>query len=110
LLGVRTFRDSRESQDATIAALEGLQIGARPDLWEPIETSRTRMKAAALPIGSLLTRHPREAEAIRQALQSGGRTVEGTAYLPVVGRKTFWTAFIDPATANVVAYYPLDPY
>ena len=31
-------------------------------------------------------------------------------YLPMVGRKTFWTALLDPATAAVIAYLPLDSF
>lgn len=110
LLAARPFRDVKENQDATIAALEGLHIGARPDLWEPYDKARARIKAAAVPLAQLRTRHPQQAGAIDQALQAAGRTVDATAYLPVVGRKSFWTAFIDPATADVVAFLPLDPY
>src|SRR5882724_10636333 len=35
LLAARPFRDSNESFDVTMAALKGVQIGARPALWQP---------------------------------------------------------------------------
>jgi hypothetical protein len=32
------------------------------------------------------------------------------AYLPMVGRKTFWTVLIDTVTADVLAFMPLDSF
>ena len=43
-------------------------------------------------------------------LKAAGRSVERTAYFPLVARRTVWTVFIDPATAEVVAFMPLDPF
>jgi hypothetical protein len=33
LLSLRLFRDVNEKMDATMAALDGLSLSARPDLW-----------------------------------------------------------------------------
>ena len=110
LLAARPFRDARESADATVAALGGVQIGARPDFWQPYEQARTRVLQAAKPVPQLKARAPGRAADIDSVLKRAGRTPDAMAYVPLVGRKDFWTAFVDPATAEVVAFLPLDPF
>jgi hypothetical protein len=58
----------------------------------------------------LKTRFPEEAGGIDAVLRSAGRTADKTVYLPMVGRKEFWTVFLDPATAEVVGFMPLDSF
>jgi hypothetical protein len=110
ILAVRPFRDPRESSDATLAALQGLQIGARPDLWQPYSQSRTEVRRLAKPVTHLKSRFTNRAGEIDKVLASAGRSADATAYLPMVGRNSFWTAFIDPATADVVGFMPLDSF
>jgi hypothetical protein len=43
-------------------------------------------------------------------LKSTGRTPETSAYLPMIGRKSFWTVVIDPVTAEVLGFIPLDSF
>jgi hypothetical protein len=110
LLAARPFRDKKESADATIAALGGLQIGARPDLWQTYDQARENVRRVAVPVEQLKMRFSQRAGDIDAALEKAGRNAATTAYLPLVGRKYFWTAFIDPATADVVGFLPLDPF
>jgi hypothetical protein len=39
-----------------------------------------------------------------------GRSPDALLYLPMVGRKSFWTVLLDPATADLVAFMPLDSF
>lgn len=110
LIAARPFRSTRESQDATIAALGGVHIGARPDLWEPYDAARARVRAAARPVSELKSRFAARAAEVDALLKSAGRSPDSIAYLPMVGRNSFWTLFIDSRTADVVAFMPLDPY
>jgi hypothetical protein len=110
LLAARPFHNSGESVDATLAALGGMHIAARPDFWQPYEQAAPRVLQAAKPVPQLKTRFGPRAADIDGVLKSAGRNPDAMSYIPVVGRKTFWTAFIDPATAEVVAFLPLDPY
>jgi hypothetical protein len=110
VLAVRPFRDSAESTDVTIAALKGLHIGARPDLWQPYDAARARVLEAARPVSQLKARFKARAGEIDALLNSTGHIPDTMAYIPVVGRNAFWTAFVDPATADLVAFMPLDPY
>lgn len=110
LLAVRQFRDSKEAADATLAALQGIALGARPDLWQNYAASRATVLAAARPVSQLRTRFADRIGEIDAVLQSAGRKSDTTAYLPLVGRRMFWTALIDPVTADVVAFIPLDSF
>jgi len=110
MLSVRPFKDEEEKFSATMAALQGVSLASRPDLWQRYEEAAPRVRAAARPVSELLGRFPGQAEAVNQALKSADRKPENTVFLPMVGRKAFWTAFVDPATAQVVGFMPLDPF
>jgi hypothetical protein len=110
LLAVRPFKDRKEEQDATLVALQGIALSARPDLWQPYARSRNEVLKAGRPVDQLKSRFASNAAQIDAVLSRAGRAASTTAYLPVAGRKTFWTAFIDPLTADVVAFIPLDSF
>jgi hypothetical protein len=110
LLAVRPFRDAEESYSATMEALQGVQLAARPDLWQPYGAARTRILAAAKPVEVLKRRMPTYRGVIDAALKQAGRDPANTLYLPMVSRKFFWTALIDAQTADVVGFAPLDSF
>lgn len=110
LLGMRPFRDNNESMEATMLALRGLALGARPDFWQPYAQSRADVLRVAKPLATLKAR-PALAPIVDTAMQKLGRSnTDGLVYLPLVARKTFWTMVLDAQTADVVAYLPIDPY
>lgn len=110
LLAVRAFHDQREETDATMAALQGVQLGARPDLWQPYSAARESVLQAARPVDELRSLVGARAGEVDAVLARAGRQAASTAYLPLVGRKSFWTVFVDPTTAQVVAFMPLDSF
>lgn len=110
LLGVRPFRSENEKMEATLIALQGVNLGARPDLWQAYDASRSQVLQAARPVEDLKRRFSQRAADIDRALRTAGQEPKGIVYVPLVGRSEFWTAFVDPVTAQVIAYLPLDPY
>lgn len=110
LLAVRPFKDEKESFDATVAALGGADIGARPDLWQSYDQSKADVLRAAHPVSQLKARFPAQGAEIDALLHKAGRKPEATAYLPMVGRSVAWTAFVDTTTAQVVGFLPLDSF
>jgi hypothetical protein len=110
LLGLRKFKSSQESMDATLAALQGLPLGARPDLWQPYSESITDILGAAKPVDLLKLRFASQAQEVDHLLMKVGYTSQNTVYLPLVGRRSFWTIFLDSKTAGVVATLPLDSF
>jgi hypothetical protein len=109
MLSLRQVKDS-EKVDAVMAELAGAPTAARPDFWQPYETERAAVLKHAKPVSELKKRFPAQATLIDQGIAASGRPAEKLRYLPLVGRKEFWTAFIDAETTQVLAAIPLDPY
>lgn len=108
-LAVREFRDQKENFDATMAALQGVALGARPDLWQTYQQARPRVLAAARPLADFKQRFPaRVAEIDRALARAAPRATVG--YLPMVGRSTFWTVLLDLNTAKIIAFVPIDSF
>lgn len=107
-LALRPFRDEAERTEATMLALRGLPLSARPDLWQPYEDARARVLEVARPVTELKTRRPAAASSIDSAVAP--RRAEQLAYVPMAARKTFWTVFIDPQTSEVVGFAPIDSF
>lgn len=113
LLSVREFKDAKESFDATMAALDGAPLGARPDLWQSYEAAKPQVLKQAKPLAELKTRFPADVVNIDNALASAlasGRKSSDIGYIPMIGRKTFWTVLIDTKTAEVIAFVPIDSF
>ena len=110
LLSLRPFKDSGESMDATLAAVGGGSLSARPDLWQPYEAAAAEIRREAKPVSDLKARFAAHAAAIDAVIAAKGRKPESLVYLPLVGRKTFWTVFLDPTNGDVVAFMPLDSF
>ncbi|MDO9199034.1 TfpX/TfpZ family type IV pilin accessory protein [Rhodoferax sp.] len=110
LLSLRPFRDSQEKMKATMAALEGLSLSAQPNLWQPYAAAIPEILKEARPVSELKARFVNQASEIDRVLVSTGRAPQVLVYLPMVGRKSFWTVFLDPVTADVMAFMPLDSF
>lgn len=110
LLAVRPLRDAKEKFEVTMQAFQGVQAAARPDLWETYDAARQRVKDAAQPVQALERKLPAEAPRVEATLKRLGRDAAHTSYLPVISRKIAWTAFIDPQTADIVGFAPLDSF
>jgi hypothetical protein len=111
LLALREITDSKERADITLAALGGVPVAARPNLWQPYEAARARVLAAAHPIAQLERRFPSRAGEIQAAVRAAGREPAQVAYLPLLARKAqAWTVLLDTRTAEVIGYLPLDPF
>ena len=110
LLSLRPFKDKQEEMDATMVALQGISLSARPDLWQPYEAGRADILKAASPVSQLQSRFPARAADIERAVASTGRPPGALACLPLVDRKVGWTVLLDPATAQILGFVPLDSF
>lgn len=113
LLSVREFKNSNESFEATMAALQGVSLGARPDLWQSYELAKPQVLARMRPLSELKSRFPAQSAAIDQALKSADKPPAPHAamgYVPMVGRNTFWTVLLDANTAEIIAFVPIDSF
>jgi hypothetical protein len=111
LLSLRPFRSEQEKVDFTMAALGGVHLAARPDLWEPYEAGRERILAEAKPVSELKSRFPARAAEVDEALRKAGGDPARAAYLPLIARKAeAWTVLLDAGSAKVIGYVPLDSF
>lgn len=106
-LSLRPFRNSGERMDATLAAMQGLQLGVRPDLWQRYDLAIPEIMRIARPLSELRQRFPGDAVRIDAAVTNDTVNV---VYLPLVGRDTFWTALLDSRSAKVIAILPMDSF
>lgn len=110
LVAVRPFRDAAEKAEATMAALGGVDIGARPDLWQPYAEAATRIRDSARALSWLRLQKPGAGPALDAAVREAGLPEAELLWLPLVSRKSFWTVLLRKDTLAPVAYVPLDPY
>lgn len=111
LLSLRPFRDEREKVEMTMAALSGVHLSARPDLWQSYEAGKGAILAAARPVAELKKRFADRTAEIEAALRESGTPEDRAAYLPLVGRNAeAWTVLLDASTAKVIGFVPLDSF
>ncbi len=110
LLAVRPFKNDTEKFDATMVALRGVPLGARPDLWQAYEEAKPAVLKAAKPLAELKARFPQRAAEIDEALKELELSPANTRWVPMAARKVFWTVLIDATTAQVVGFLPLDSF
>lgn len=110
LVAVRPFQDMQEKTDVTLAALQGLNIGSRPDLWMDYAPAVPNVLAAAKPLETLFALAPGNRGAVLAALRQVGRSASELVYLPLVSRSTFWTVVLDAKTAEPLVFLPIDAF
>jgi hypothetical protein len=109
LLSVRDFKSNADQTEATMMAMSGLPVGAQPNLWQSYEKGKPGVLANAKPLAELKARFAARVPDIDKALMAVPSTVT-VGYVPLVGRNTFWTVFVDMKTAEVLAFVPIDPF
>lgn len=111
LLALRPFRSPQEDTEMTLAALQGLHLSARPELWQSYAAGREAILRAAKPATELKSRFPQRAAEVDAALRNTGRDATQVAYLPLIARKAeAWTVLLDAKTAEVLGYLPVDSF
>nr|WP_315464480.1 TfpX/TfpZ family type IV pilin accessory protein [uncultured Rhodoferax sp.] len=110
LVALREFQSNAEKTQATLDAFAGVPLGARMDLWQPYAQAVPEVLREAKSASDLLRRFPqREAELI-VAMRESGLSTEQLRYLPLVGRKSFWTVLIHGHTGYPVGFIALDSF
>ena len=93
-----------------MAALEGVHLGARPDLWQAYPDARERVLAAARPASQLFQRFPEDSSRIERVVNHSGMAPASLAYLPLVARDSVWTVLVNARTAEVAGFVALDSF
>lgn len=110
LLSVRPFKNAAEKFDATMAAFAGADLAARPDLWQDYRSAVPDVLQVAKPIQQLKERFPQRVPDIDAVVRSTGADPKTLVYVPMVGRKTFWTVLVRPGSGEVAGFLELDSF
>lgn len=93
-----------------MAALLGVELGFRPDLWESYDQSHAAVRGSSKPISRLFALHPSIEGDVRSKLSQHNLPAGKAAYLPLHSRALIWTAVVNTDTLKPVFYLDVDPY
>lgn len=110
VLGLRPFSSAAEQLEMTMAALGGVALSARPELWRAYGEVRSDVLARARPLDHLMQRYPQHRPLIEQAAARAGHPRAELLYLPLVARRGDWAVLVDRRSAQPVAYVPVDAF
>lgn len=110
VLSLRAFKDAKEQGDFTMAALGGVELSARPELWQAYSAAKDGVLLEAKPATQLKARFAAQSAAIDAVIAQAGRKAAEVKYVPMVGRKSFWTVLVDAQSAEILGYLPIDSF
>lgn len=99
-----------ERLEAMQRGLAGQDIGMRPEFWLPPDQSGPAYAAAAMPIQRLRTLQPHRVAEIDAAVSSLGTASTQVGYLPMLARRTDWSALVDLKSGTIVGYVPVEGF
>jgi hypothetical protein len=119
VVGLRSPNSTEERLANFDAALQGVEVGQRPQHWQEYDLNRPAVLQRAQPLHKLrLARADQQAtidRAVVEALQNrqAQETSDGEAllWLPIISRSTLdWIVLLDPSTLRIRAYAPVDGF
>lgn len=110
VLATRRAASGDEQLQAIDMAMQGVDIGMRPEFWLPASSTAAAMRAGAKPLAALASRYPQRAAEMQEYVAATGRSAGQLKYLPLLARSTDWVALIDAASGEVVGHAPFDGF
>lgn len=112
LVATRSPTES-ERLEAIDRGLAGQDIGMRPEFWLPEAQTGEAYARAAMSLDRLSTLYPKRAEELNAAvaaITADRKPANGLGYLPMLARRTDWSALIDLKDGSVVGYVPIEGF
>lgn len=114
LAGVHRLATRQPSGDEQLQAidmaLQGVDLGMRPEYWLPAGRTAPALLAEARPLDGLLARYPARAAELHEYAAATGRRIEQLKYLPMLARSSDWVALVDASSGEVVGHAPFDGF
>lgn len=107
VLGTRVLTP-KEQADSVFIALEGRDIGMRPEFWVDYKIAQDRIKQDAKPIKILFDRYPGSTTMITDLARKKTYAVDRLGFLPVISKQGIFTVLIDKETGAFIDYVMLD--
>lgn len=110
MLGIRGVQGLKEKMGSVETAFQGVDAAQLPSRWQEYEQSRADVLKRARPLDDLRARYPMDAGRIDEIARTAA-VPAGVLWLPLVARQSMeWVALIDPSTAAILGYLPLDGF
>jgi hypothetical protein len=109
LVATRAPTDA-ERQDVITRGLAGEDIGMRPKFWRPPAETAPAYALAARPVAQLKLLRPSRSAALKRAVEATGHTEDQVGFLPMLARRTDWSALIDLKSGAVVGYVDIEGF
>jgi hypothetical protein len=101
---------AEEKFDAMARGLAGEDIGMRPSFWLPTAQTAAAFAKAAQPVDVLIRRHGARKADLERAIERTGRSPDQLGYLPILARRTDWSALVDRRSGEVVGYVDIEGF
>lgn len=99
-----------EEMEMTLAAVGGVPLAARPELWQSYDAAHAEILKESKPATELRARFVTQANVIDHAVSHTDFPIERLRYLPLLSRTIAWTVLIDGDSAKPVGFIPIDPF
>lgn len=118
-LGLRPVSSSAERFENINDSMQGVEAGQRPKRWQDYGSSIPQVFARAQPLAALQKKYPQRQQMIDDAVSAALKNTEAgevsdgnlLVWLPLVSRHSLeWIALLDPKSARIRAYIPLDGF
>lgn len=109
LLGTRELT-AKEDNDAIFKALEGKDIGMRPEFWVEYRAAQSRIRQDAKSVNLLLSRYPDSKGVIVEVAKKANINVDKLAFYPVISKDGVFTLLMNKDTGAFIDYIILDGY
>lgn len=107
VLGTRALSE-KEQADSIFLALEGRDIGLRPELWVTYKDAQTRIKQEAKPIKALLERYPGSQADIDTISKRAKIETAQLGFFPVISKQGIFTLLVNRNNGDFIDYIMLD--
>ena len=97
MLGIRSAVGVAERNDALVMGVSGIDLGQRPQFWQPYAESTAEALGRARPLATLLAKYPGLAGDVKAGLQELKIDETSAKFLPLMGRGGDWVVILDSA-------------
>jgi hypothetical protein len=102
--------DPSEQLRSVDLGLSGFDLSLVPKYWRAYATQRDAAWAAARPLDSLVRRYPEVSATAADIAARAGADIRSLRFLPVMARRTIWSAVMAQPDARIVGYLPVDGF
>ena len=102
--------DPADRFNSVMQAMNGRDIGARPERWLPPSATAGEWARGSRPVSALAKRFPARKAMLDAAIAETGLPEDRLGYLPLLARRADWVVLVDVSNGRIVGYAPFDGF